>query len=118
MLTIRKEQVKVLEGGMARQFELKMMEHLRNKFPSETDKKEDDELVAQIRQGVKSSGKYEISAESEVARYIEYMMMYGLSFDTDPKCDWAGKILNTDGISGAEKLDRIDRRDQFLRKPA
>jgi|HubBroStandDraft_6_1064221.scaffolds.fasta_scaffold00634_9 hypothetical protein len=118
MLTIRKEQVKALEGGMARQFELKMIDHLRQKFPSETEKKEDEELVAEIRQGVKTSGKYGISAECDVARYIEYMMMYGLSFDTDPKWDWAGKILRTDGISGVEKLDRVDTRDQFLRKPA
>jgi len=118
MLTIRKEQVKVLEDGMARQFELKMMDHLRQKFPSETEKKEDDELLGEIRQGVRTSGKYGISAEYDVARYMEYMMMYGLSFDTDPKWDWAGKILKTEGISGADKLERIDTRDQFLRKPA
>src|SRR5580658_5632716 len=102
MLTIRKEQMKVLEGGMAQEFERKMMEHLRQKFPSETEKKEDDELLGEIRQGVKISGKYGISAECDVARYIEYMMMYGLSFDADPKRDWAGKILKTEGISGAE----------------
>jgi hypothetical protein len=52
-----------------------------------------------------------------VARYIEYMMIYGLSFDSDQRLDWAGKILKTEEISGSEKLDRIDGHDQFLRNP-
>jgi hypothetical protein len=115
MLTIRKEQLNVLENAMAREFERKMIEHLRQKFPKETEKNEDDELAGEIRHGVKSSGKYGISAECDVARYVEYMMMYGLNFDTDPKFGWAGKILRTEGISGVEKLDRIDTQDQFLR---
>ena len=121
MLTIRKEQMRVLENEMLREFERKMLEHLRQTFPTETETKDDDELTAEIRQGVTSSGRYGISAECDVARYIEYMMMYGLNFDMDPKFSWAGTILGTHGISGAEKLDRIDMRDQFLRnrtKPA
>lgn len=97
------------------QFERNMIEHLRQKFPDETEKKEDEELLVEVRQGVKTSGKYGISAECDVARYIEYMMIYGLSFDTDPKLEWAGKIIRSEGICGVEKLDRIDAHDQFLR---
>jgi len=102
---------------MARQFELKMMDHLRQKFPSETEKKEDDELLAEIRQGVRTSGKYGISAEYDVARYMEYMMMYGLSFDTDPKWDWAGKILKTEGISGADSWSASIRATSSCESP-
>jgi hypothetical protein len=92
-----------------------MIGHLRQKFPTQTEEKDDDELLTGVRQGVKTSAKYGISAECDVARYIEYMMIYGLSFDSDQRLDWAGRILKTEGISGAEKLDRIDQHDQLSR---
>jgi hypothetical protein len=117
MLTIRKEQLTALERERERQFACKMIGHLRQQFPTQTEKKDDDELLADVRQGVRTSAKYGISAECDVARYIEYMMIYGLSFDSDQRLDWAGKILKTEEISGSEKLDRIDGHDQFLRNP-
>ena len=117
MLTIRREQLRVLGEVMQRRFEERMLAHLRAEFPAVTRGQTDDDLLALVRRGVASAEPYGVRTEVDVQRYLEYMMIYGPDFDTNPRSAWAGDILRTEGIGGAKKMDWIDDYDLFVSRP-
>jgi hypothetical protein len=65
-----------------------------------------------VRQGIAESASQGIDAERDVARYIEFLVIYGPEFQS---LGWAAEILATPDLDGAEKMDRIDNYDLFNR---
>lgn len=97
-----------LSDAMMRSFEQRMRVHLRSAFTSTLANTTDDDLVKLIRTGVSDAERYGIVAESDVSRYLEYMVEYGPDFDRGPKTPWAGRILTTPGALGWKKMDDLD----------
>ena len=112
IVIVRQEQIDRMGESMQRGFEIRMIAHLRATFPQPTRQQTDDQMTAFVRLGSNRSRPYGITAEGDVQRYLEYMVMYGPEFDTS--CAWASEILNTEGISGTKKMDWIDDYDQFV----
>lgn len=108
MLIIRPEQVKVLKQYMVRQFENKMLVHLRKNFPNETKKLSEDKLRAFIQTGIKGAKGYNIELEQDVQSYLEMMIIYGTDFDTNSKTAWAGEILRTQDMDGTTKMNLLE----------
>jgi hypothetical protein len=108
MLKIRKAQVEALSQAMLRQFEDRMVTHLRAACPEQTQDVSEPELRATIRLGVESAAKYEVTDEVDVRRYLECLVLYGPDFDANPRTPWAGQILNDKELTGTEKMNRID----------
>src|SRR5262245_66148877 len=113
MLKIRKVQMKTLSEYTLGQFEHRMTVHLRTTFPKQTADLQEEELRVKVHIGVARAAQYNVTAEDDVRRYLEYMIMYGADFDTNPQSAWAGGILRTQDISGGEKMDRVDEHDLF-----
>jgi hypothetical protein len=113
MLKIRKTQMDSLSEYTLRQFENRMAVHLRTTFPKYTEDLAEAELRVRIHTGVAQAAQYNVTVEDDVRRYLEYVTMYSVDFDTNPQSAWAGEILRTQDISGAEKMDRIDAYDLF-----
>jgi hypothetical protein len=106
MLRVRPEQVAVLEEYMVRQFEARMVVHLRRVFAEELKMIGEEVLQKQIRLVVEKAAQYHITKKSDVQRYLECAVVYGWAFDTT---QWAGKILQREGWDGGEKMDRIEQ---------
>jgi hypothetical protein len=113
MLKIRETQMKTMSEYMLRQFENRMVVYLRTTFPKQTEALPEAELRVRIRTSVAQAAQYNVTAEDDVRRYLEYVIMYDTDFDTDPRSAWAGEILRTRDMSGGEKMDRIDEYDLF-----
>ena len=112
MLVIRKEQMDVLSNHQLAQYVKSMVNHLTASFPDKTKNLGQDELVDLIYKGINSAEKYGIDDESDVERYLEYVVRYGASFDTGKETAWALEILNNSELSGTQKMNQID--DYFL----
>ncbi len=108
MLKIRAEQMAILEAYMVRQFENKIIVHLRKNFPHETQELADDELRSFIQVGISRAKEYGVELEKDIQSYLEMMMIYGVDFDTNPKTTWAGEILRTKNINGTTKMNWLD----------
>jgi hypothetical protein len=113
MLKIRETQLKALSEYTLRQFESRMVIHLRANFSEQTKSLSAAELQTTVHLGVGTASSYLVTTEDDVRRYLEYVAMYGVDFDTNPLCAWAYEILRTPELNGAEKMDRIDAYDLF-----
>lgn len=113
MLNIRKTQMNALSEYMLGQFESRMVIHLRAHFSEQTKSLSAAELQTIVHRGVGNAARYNVTAEDDVRRYLEYVVMYGVDFDTNPRSAWAQEILRTQELSGGEKMDRIDAYDLF-----
>jgi hypothetical protein len=113
MVKIRKTQMKMLSEYTLRQFENRMAVHLRTTFPKQTEDLPEAQLQARIHTGIAHAAQYNVIVEDDVRRYLEYMTMYSVDFDTNPQSAWAGEILRMQNLSGDEKMDCIDEYDLF-----
>lgn len=115
MLVIRKEQMDVFQKEEIRNFENRMLKHLRSVFPIQTRIIKDDELLKLIQAGINNSRKYDIKMEWDIRRYLECSVLYGWDFDKNPKTKWATEILNDKTIDARKKMDKIEEFDVNVR---
>lgn len=108
MLVIRKEQMEVFSRYMLKKFEDRMVIHLQSSFSEPTKGMPETDLRSMIQTATDKAKVYNVTTEDDVQRYLEYMMIYGPKFDTDPKTMWARKILRTEDIDGTEKMELMD----------
>jgi len=93
MLTIRKQQMAAFERAEIKKFEDRMVIHLKKFFPRQCAALGDFKLRETIRYGIKRAAAYGITAEREVYKYTDLMIVLGRDFDTDQRLPWAGEIL-------------------------
>ena len=115
MLVIRKEQMEVFRAYMLEQFENRMLTHLRSAFPDQARDMPELDLRSLIHTGIENADKYGIVDEVDIRHYLEYMLIYGLDFDTNPSTSWAGIILRNPELTGTDKMAQIDDHDFFTR---
>jgi len=108
MLTIRKEQMDVLEKYMIDVFNNKMVSHLRHTYPEETSTIPDERLSAMVKSGSEKAESYGIVEDDDIQRFLGYMLMYGSDFDTDSAHPEVQKILRDARLDGEEKIDVIE----------
>lgn len=106
MLIIRKEQIKVFQQTVLRNFENNMVQHLRNFTPKHSEALGEDGLRKVIRRGIKRAETYGFTDRGPVRFYIELMFMLGSDFDTDCQFPWASQILTDPEI--VEQTERAD----------
>ena len=110
MLIIRRAQIGVLEGWARLELEQRLARHLRDRFAVARDL-DADGLRALIQHGIRRAETYGVQSEYDVRRFLEFLAMYGRSFDSDPRIPWAGEVLRRSDLSGTEKMDRLDSYD-------
>jgi len=93
MLTIRNEQMALLAEIETGKFEDRMLIHIGKFFPKMCKIAEENHLREFIRHGIKRAAAYGISAQRDVCRYIDLMVVFGRDFDTDKRFPWAAEIL-------------------------
>ncbi|WNG56715.1 hypothetical protein F0U59_19610 [Archangium gephyra] len=114
MWKITASQMREMGRVMQQRFELGAMDYLRTNFADWSKSKSDAELLGFIRLGINRARVHGVTTEADVLRYLDYMVIYGQEFDTEPATSWAGEILCSQELSGTEKMDRIDSYDQFV----
>ena len=101
---------------MRQAFENRMVDRLRANFPDHGLTSDEPSLRSMIRQGIERAATYDVVYENDVARYLDYMLILSPDFDTNPETSWAGRILRRQGLTGAQRMRRIDDVFVFSRK--
>jgi hypothetical protein len=110
MLRIRWEQLAVFRNYALKSFEDRMRGHLSKCFPQQCKNRSDTDLRTLIQYGIKSAAKYGITAERDVCKYIDVMIVSGRDFDRDPQLPWASSILNDEALKvPATKIKRLHK---------
>jgi len=115
---LRKEQIEAFSAAARKDFENRMVVHLREFFPKKCQTLGEVGIREKVRYGIKRAGSYEITAERDVCKYIDVMFAYGWDFDKDRKIRWAGEILNDrESVDSSAKAGRLfDRAASSARK--
>lgn len=107
MLKIRKEQIEVFEQAAVRNFEDRMVNHLREFTPRHFRILQETDIRRVVRYGMERAQSHNLTSERSVRLYIEMMFMLGSHFDTDPQAPWAAEILSDRDIT--DEVARVDR---------
>ncbi len=94
MLTVRKEQMEVLDRDKRKRFVNHMAEHLQKYFPKRCATLGDKQVREWIEHGIDRAQSYRIVSERDVCKYLDVMFVFGKNFDCDAQLPWASKILN------------------------
>ncbi len=108
MLTIRSEQLQALSEAMWRQSLNRMAVYLKSRHPGVCGEWRDPECREFVQEGVAKAARYAIEREEDVRQYLEWMVLLGPDFDTNPKTEWAGQILRREDLWPWEKLEEIE----------
>jgi hypothetical protein len=117
MFTLRGEQMDAFRESMMRRFEKRAAEQLRSRFAAKLADTNDQELEELVRSGVVKARAYGVVGETDVSRYLEYMVEYGRDFDTSPDTAWAQPILTAPTTTGTEKMKRLGDFTTFELRP-
>src|SRR5258708_31687234 len=105
MITIRRQQMEVLEKAQAEQFEHEMAAHIRGRFPRAAFAGEQQALHAFVGESIRLAKTFGVHDIYDLRRFIEFRAEYGENFH---ELDWASKILNDKYLSGCGKMEQID----------
>ena len=104
-MIIRREQVEVLKLQARKEFVNRTADHLKACFCENPITTSAAELRKFIEEGIGAGGRYGISSEYDVRRFIELQMEYGAGFHQRP---WAAKVLNEPSLGASARMDRLD----------
>ncbi len=111
MLIVRTTQMRAIEASLVRSFEDRTYAHLQKYFPQHCLLLGEKQMRKLIHQGWQKAKGYDLTAESCVCSYIEFMCRLGSGFDKDPLLPWAAAILNE-----RSTMDQIARGDQLYQQ--
>jgi len=118
MLTIRKEQMELLNRYMLRQFEKRMEKHLQTMADATKRAVPAGELPQFIRDGFKKASDYGVRDQADVQRFLEFAYLNGQDFDARPEMSWTRKILEQKKLSGTEKMNQLEEYELMATRKA
>ena len=110
LLVIREDQLRAESERSRRDFELRLVEHLRRKYPARTKPLVRGELEDIVSEGIDRALGYDVRAEADVAAFLELMLEIDLEFERIAEYAWAHAILTHDTLPGSAKIRLIRAR--------
>lgn len=114
MLTIRKEQIKVFRDYVRIQFENRMKIHLKSNFSDKIANISEQDLCDLIHVGIERAIGHGVVLVDDIQRFLECVFTYGHDFGENSDIPWAYDILKEEGLTGTQKMDRIDAYTIFI----
>lgn len=93
MFTIRKEQKDAWREDAVRDFENRMVAHIRRCLVEQWERSGEANLREVIQAGIVGAAALGIVAESDVCKFIDLMLVFGIDFH---QFGWAKEILDAD----------------------
>lgn len=103
MLKIRQDQIQALEEAGRRNFEVRLMQHLRENFPLHCAALGEAGVLQIIRDGAARAQHYKLTTEDHIRLYTELMFLLGSGFDADVQLTWAGETLRDESLDEAAR---------------
>jgi hypothetical protein len=119
------DRLTVVDGGLAggsgepavdphAQFEDWSIDHLKKYFPTQASAMSSSQLRDFVQYGVRRAATYGIKARRDVSKYLDMMVVFGRSFDTDSRHSWAGETLRRRGNSTVTMQTMLEKAKSVL----
>lgn len=106
-MRIRKSQMEALSRSVRKRFEDRVVAHLHECFPDDCLAMGEQAVREMVQAGIARAEGYGLSAEYDVVRYVDLMVVRGRDFDTSPRTPWAAPILRDPDLHPTTKMDRL-----------
>jgi hypothetical protein len=113
VLVIRKEQLEAFRRSLADDLLRRVASDLRRACPLETASLTGDALQTLIEAGRERAREFEIVAEEDLRRYLEFTLRHGTGFEVQPETAWAVEILRRRDLEPHERLNALDEYQLF-----
>lgn len=107
MLTIRREQMTVLETHSAERFRESLRRQVRREFREETKAMDDAQLLRLVDQGLQRGRAYGLTSERSLTLFTDLLFAHSPAFDDAPDMRWAKRILLDKELDGEGKMNLI-----------
>jgi hypothetical protein len=111
MFTIRQDQLDTLHDDKRRRFVERMVAHLKEYFPRRVESLGEPEVRNLIEDGITRAASYRITAERDVCKFIDIMIVHGRDFDT--RFPWAEEILKAEPTDPTAKTNHLFERARW-----
>lgn len=110
-MTIRPEQLRVLEAIAAEKAEQRLLRLLLRDFPELAgDDGGPEHLQLLLGEALRRAPSYELETELDLYRFTVLMVRHGPWFDRDGRRPWIEAMLSDDRFDGTTRLDRLIER--------
>lgn len=107
MLTLRDEQVDVLQADQLTRFRRSARKHLEAHFAPELAGRSAYEIEAIIRRGIRLGRSYGVREPWAWLKLIDLLVVFGADFESRPESDWVRNILNDTTVGSPERRVRL-----------
>ena len=105
LITLRREQVAVLEQYMLGRFEDLAVRHASRIFPAKARELGAEGVRTLAKQAIKKARRWGVTQEQDILLFLDLML--GIAPDFDETTPWAREILEYQEISGNERMRRL-----------
>ena len=105
MLTLSPKQIEAFHEAQLQRFENSLLCHLRERFSDFFASMDEATARKVIRQGSRRAETYGIVSEYDIRRFVEFFCEFRGKFEEQ---DWVSSVLKDPGLSGDQKMDRLD----------
>jgi hypothetical protein len=109
MLTIRKEQMEVLNAHMMRKYEDRVLARIAKSLPKRYEQDGEEKLRSFIQAAIRKGEKFGISEDDDTEEYIFLALAHGLDFEKTPDRLECRRILERQELAGDAKITLLSR---------
>jgi hypothetical protein len=108
-MIVRSEQMLEFEKAAVRNFENRMIEHVKTFSPPHARVLNREQLREVVQLALRRAPEHGFETDANIQRYLDLMLQLGSHFDSDPQLEWAARVLGDDALPEASlKLSRLD----------
>ena len=107
MLTMRAEQLQILSNAPHKNFIDRLAAYLTRKYPENVPQSR-FHLTQMISIGIQKASEYGMYREIEIARYLEYCVLFKTGFEEEIRYSRLNDVLIDDDLTPGEKLNTLD----------
>ncbi|MEP7120518.1 MAG: hypothetical protein ABJE95_06405 [Byssovorax sp.] len=110
MFILQKAQYAAFQRAAVDDFAERMVTHLVETFPDESEERGEAGIRALIRLGIERAARHQLVQEYDVCLYLHVMLALGERFDDDPALSWARAALEEAGSSASIRIEMLHDR--------
>jgi hypothetical protein len=107
MLTIRDEQLRLLETSVDDRMCAEAVRHIREAIPEVYGELGEEQVRGSVALARAKSVEYGFDSWAAVVGYLDVMYILGFEFDEDPRYPWASEILQEFDRPNEERLAQL-----------
>jgi hypothetical protein len=107
-MVIKSAQIEAFSRSVLEEFENRMVRHLTKCFPEKFGRWGEAKVRQVIRLVVSRPSAHQITAQRDVCKFIDLMIVFGPRFDEDPALGWPQSVLSDRSLrEPTVKMERL-----------